>query len=280
MQRQYAKSDSSRGVQEQNMDSSCKEECMRSIHVDWLNEYLLNRYNNEGNQLSKWRVSHDVGEEENAVAEKTVDWEFLVLKGSRWKQLFRVRWSEEKARYGLFASTRFEKGSVITAVVSTETTNAIDLSTTVPTQSNLGIGGKWATRVDKEDAGGFANAVMINGVIRAMIRILPDVEVVVLMNGNAKERKNSSVYRDNRMMLNFGLLDCIVYDPEKECGLENLARMGTVVEFGKIIGTFTIEYTDKKRTLFTEEEVEERLVKVPTAGIARGTKRKVKVEPK
>jgi hypothetical protein len=247
--------------------------------VDWLNEYLLTRDDDEGYQLSKWRVSHDVGEEENAIVEKKVDWEFQVLKGTRWKQLFRVRWCQEKARYGLFASTRFEKGSVITAVVKEENTSPIDLSRILPTQNNLAIGGEWATRVDKEDSGGAANAVMIDGVIRAMIRILPDVEVVVLVHGNSKERKQSSVYRDNRMMLNYALLDCIVYDPEKECGLDEVARMGTVVEFGKIIGTFTIEYMDGKRSLLTEEEVEERLVKVPT-GSCKGRKRKAEVELK
>ena len=264
---------------DQNMDPAPKEECMRSIRLDWLNEYVMHMHDDEGHRLSRWRVSHDVrDEEENAMAEKKIDWEFQVLKGSRWKQLFRVVWSEEKGRYGLFASTRFEKGSVITALVRGESVSGIDLRTTVPSPKNLGVGAKWAARTDSENVGGAANTVMINGVVRAMIRILPNMEVAVLANKvDGNDDKNSSIYRDNRMMFNYGLLDCVVYDTERECGFERMARMGVVIEFGKMLGTFTIEYIDGKRTLLTEEEVKARLVKVP-AIVAMGKKRKAEAQ--
>lgn len=192
-------------------------------------------------KLSKWVESHELVHDPDGSIRRTVNCDLQILKSSTWKRWLQIGWSDRYNRYVLFAAVRLEKGAIIT--VRRERDEGDDegrhRNSMVPSLLNLGVGGEWAMSVEKEmynvKGDMKVNAVLSGGILRATTRVMPGREIVFKNSDDKRkeERESSDVKYD--------LLDCIIYDCKRECGLDNWMRL--------------IGYFDGESRIMSEKEV-------------------------
>ena len=130
--------------------------------VEWLRPFVEG-----GSKVSlanpiKWQKLEDVvgvGDDTSMGPRETnVVFRMLVANGGVYKGWVKVRRSGVSDGYGLFAVTRFEKGSIVTAKIPYETQL---LESVMPTKDTLHLGWNWVVKKNVEEVGRNSNAVYL-----------------------------------------------------------------------------------------------------------------------
>lgn len=157
-------------------------------------------------KLVKWQKLEDVsvvgveyqGGNRSMQRGDTVIYRMLVGNGGAYKGWVEVRRSGVRNSYGLFAISRFEKGSIITAKIPDEIEGS---NLDSPTKDTLFLGWNWVVRKSAEELGPTTNAVYLkeSGLIRACTRIMPGTEI--LLDGDKLSGTNGLEWLDALVFL-------------------------------------------------------------------------------
>jgi hypothetical protein len=146
--------------------------------------------------------------------------------------------------YGLFAVTRFEKGSVVTAKIPNETQLP---ESAIPSKDNLHLGWNWVAKKNAEELGLTTNVVYLkeSGLIRACTRIMPGTEILL-------DREQSSILNGLEW------LDSLIFMESREGWSNWHARrsIGRVVSGDKGRG-FVVKFEDGSIRNMNEAKLEE-----------------------
>jgi hypothetical protein len=179
--------------------------------VEWLRPFVEGGLERPLTKPVKWQKLEDVavvgveslvGDRNMAVPGDTnALFRMLVVNGGVYKGWVEVRKSGVKEGYGLFAVTRFEKGSIITAKIPCEIQL---LESVIPTKDTLYLGWNWVAKKSLEELGPTINAVYLREsmLIRACTRIMPGTEILLdreqLSVSNGLEWLDSLVFMESR----------------------------------------------------------------------------------
>jgi hypothetical protein len=245
-------------------DSKCKN--MKSLvyecDVEWLRPVVEGGSEVSSVKPVKWQKLEDVivvGFKEPRVGLESMEqgdtnavFRMLVANGGAYKGWVEVRRSGMRNDYGLFAVTRFEKGSIVTVKIPHETQLP---EFTMPTKDTLHLGWNWVLKKNAEELGPTINAVYLkeSGLTRACTRIMPGTEI--LLDGEQSSVSNG-----------FEWLDSLIFMESKDGWTNWHARrtIGRVVSGDKGRG-FVVKYDDGSMKNMNEAELKELAVSQNTA---------------
>jgi hypothetical protein len=223
--------------------------------VEWLRPVVEGGSEMSSMKSVKWQKLEDVidvGLQEprvgarSSMGERSTNAVFrmLVANGGAYKGWVEVRKSGMRDDYGVFAVTRFEKGSIVTLKIPDETQLP---EFTIPTKHTLHLGWNWVVKKKAKEHGRTINAVYLkeNGLIRACTRIMPGTEILL-------DWEQSSVSNG------FEWLDSLVF-MESQSGWTNWhtrRSIGRVVSGDKSRG-FIVKYDDGSIKNMNEEKLKE-----------------------
>ena len=216
--------------------------------VEWLRPFVEGGSKVSSAKAIKWQKLEDlivVGDDKSmGPGDTNIIFRMLVTSGGVYKGWVEVRKSGASDGYGLFAVTRFEKGSIVTAKIPYETQLS---DSAIPTKDTLHLGWNWIVKKNVEEVGRNSNAVYLkeSGLIRACTRIMPGTEILM-------DKEESSVSNGLEW------LDSLIF-AEPQHGWTNWhARklIGKVVSGDKGRG-FVVKYDDGSMQNMTEMKLEE-----------------------
>jgi hypothetical protein len=222
--------------------------------VEWLRLVVEGGSEISSVKSVKWQKLEDVivvGVQEPPVDVKSMGqggtnavFRMLVTNGGAYKGWVEVRKSGMRDDYGVFAVTRFEKGSIVTLKIPDETQLP---EFTMPTKHTLHLGWNWVVKKKSKEVGRTINAVYLkeNGLIRASTRIMPGTEILL----DAEQPPVSN---------GFEWLDSLVFMESRSCWINWHARksIGRVVSGDKGRG-FIVKYDDGSIKNMNEDKLKE-----------------------
>jgi hypothetical protein len=222
--------------------------------VEWLRPVVEGGSEMSSVKSVKWQKLEDVidgGLQQPRVNAKSMGqggtnavFRMLVANGGAYKGWVEVRKSGMRDDYGVFAVTRFEKGSIVTLKIPDETQLP---EFTMPTKHTLHLGWNWVVKKKAKEVGRTINAVYLkeNGLIRACTRIMPGTEI--LLDGEQSSISNG-----------FEWLDSLVFMEPQNCWINWHARksIGRVVSGDKGRG-FVVKYDDGSMKHMMEAKLKE-----------------------
>jgi hypothetical protein len=188
--------------------------------------------------------SHQVGDGSMVPGDTNVLFRMLVANGGVYKGWVEIRRSGVRDGYGLFAVTRFEKGSIVTAKIPYETQLP---ESGIPSKDTLHLGWKWVVKKNVEELGLTTNVVYLkeSGLIRACTRIMSGTEILL-------DREQSSILNGLEW------LDSLIFMESREGWSNWHARrsIGRVVSGDKGQG-FVVKFEDGSIQNMNESKLEE-----------------------
>jgi len=178
--------------------------------LEWLRPLVEGRMGNTVAKPIKWQKLEDVavvgmgpqiGKMTVIMKGTNAVYRMLVWIGGVYKGWVEIRKSGVKDGYGLFAVTRFEKGSIITAKTPAEMSWC---DSAIPSKDTLHLGWNWVVKKSIDELGPTSNAVYLkeNGLIRACTRIMPGMEILLdrenMSSTNGFEWLDSLVFAEPR----------------------------------------------------------------------------------
>ena len=241
---------------ERILGAASKSRNMKSLvcecDVEWLRPVVEGGSEMSSVKSVKWQKLEDVidvGLQEPRVSARSMGqggtsavFRALVANGGAHKGWVEVRKSGMRDDCGVFAVTRFEKGSIVTLKIPDETQLP---EFTMPAKHTLHLGWNWVVKKKAKEAGRTINAVCLkeNGLIRACTRIMPGTEI--LLDGEQSLVSNG-----------FEWLDSLVFMESQSCWINWHVRksIGRVVSGDKGRG-FVVKYDDGSLKNMNEEKL-------------------------
>jgi hypothetical protein len=223
------------------------------INLDWL-KMIMEQNHGVACPPIKW-VKQISLVDQNNVVEKTA-YSLMVLHSGSYKNWIEIRPSGISQKYGVFAVSRFEKGSIITCKMPSEDVEPNAYCVPTDDTSVLQLGWKW---IVKKESGVSAslkgcNAVYVeqNGLVRASSRIMPGGEIII--EGNNQVSESHGLH----------YLDLIVARNKNNSnfrrGFMNRESLGTVIS-GDISRGFCVKFNTDDPLSMTAEEVKRSAVR-------------------
>jgi hypothetical protein len=171
--------------------------------VEWLRPLVKGESKRPPVKPIKWQKLEDVavvgvelrvGDRSTGPGDMNAVFHMLVANGGVYKGWVELQSSGLRDSYGLFAVTRFEKGSIITVKIRYETQLS---ESAIPTKDTLHLGWNWVVKKNVKELGPTINAVYLkeSGLIWACTRIMPGTEI--LLDGEQSSVLNGLEWLDS-----------------------------------------------------------------------------------
>ena len=200
----------------------------------------------------KWQRTEEVRQVDDYTSDmegENVAFRMLVLSGGVYKEWIEIRRSGFGDGYGLFALTRFEKGSIITMKIPYEGKLGQGAE---PQKSSLHLGCNWVARKTADHIGPTGNAVYLeeNGLLRSKRRIMPGSEIVL-------DEKLTSDLCDLKY------LDALVYVEKKDSwnNWQDTNSIGRVISGDRGRG-YMVKYHDSNMKTMNVQDIEKLALRV------------------